>query len=189
MENDAASPGTTQDKGSSLVGRSLNWLFSQRHFHIKLLSGTVVGVIVIVFLAGVFLLVTYRNHVQETLRTHTVEVLRLSSVVENDIAALETAHRGYLLTGNAAYREELEKRRMGVKERIEDLTALVVNSGPQRKRLKKVQELVKTWANTIAIPEMNARQPKSPPAAALAAATAANPTDVLGGSILDQARE
>jgi hypothetical protein len=51
------------------------WLFSQRHFHFKLLSGTTAGAVVIVFLAGVFLYVTLRNHYQDVLRTHTIEVM------------------------------------------------------------------------------------------------------------------
>ena len=39
-------------RGISVIGRGLDWLFSQEHFQIKLLSGTAVGVIVIVLLAG-----------------------------------------------------------------------------------------------------------------------------------------
>jgi membrane associated rhomboid family serine protease len=38
-----------------LVGRSAAWLFSPKHFHFKLLSGTAVGIVVITFLAGLFL--------------------------------------------------------------------------------------------------------------------------------------
>src|SRR3982751_464457 len=92
-------------------------LFSQKHFHFKLLSGTAVGIIVITFLAGLFLFVTLRNHHQETLRAHTLEVMRLSSILENDIAAMETGHRGYLLTGNNSYLEPFEGRRELVKKR------------------------------------------------------------------------
>ena len=84
--------------------RSLSWLFSQDHFHLKLLSGTAAGILVIMFLAGIFLYVTLRNHQRETLRAHTVEVIRLSGVIENDIATLETGHRGFLLTGDPSYR-------------------------------------------------------------------------------------
>ena len=88
-----------------------NWLFSQRHFHLKLLSGTAVGALVICFLAGIFLYVTVRNHVQETLRSHIVEIIRLSSLVENDVDALETGHRGFLLTGDQSYVTSFERRR------------------------------------------------------------------------------
>ncbi|MDQ6913094.1 MAG: CHASE3 domain-containing protein, partial [Verrucomicrobiota bacterium] len=173
--------GLSPRRGSfSFFGQTLNWLFSQRHFHIKLLSGTVAGVIVIVFLAGVFLLVTYRNHIQEALRTHTIAVMRLSSVVEKDIAALETGHRGFLLTGNPTYREAFEQRREEIKRRIDDLAALILNSPPQRKRVIKVQELVQTWAVTVAEPEMNARPTKPTPP---------NAGFTLGNSILDQARD
>ena len=161
--------------------RISSWLFSQKHFHVKLLSGTVAGVIVIVFLAGVFLFVTYRNHQQEALRTHTIEVMRLSSVIENDIAALESGHRGYLLTGNASYLEPFERRREAIKARIDDLTALIVDSSAQRKRVMKVQEIVQKWLGSVAIPEMNARQQQTAPTA--------NAPDALGKSILDQARE
>src|SRR2546423_11118375 len=107
-----------------LFGRSAAWLFSARHFHFKLLSGTAVGIVVITFLAGLFLFVTLRNHHQETLRSHTLEVMRLSSVLENDVAALETGHRGYLLTGNASDLEPFQSRRELVKRRVEELTVL-----------------------------------------------------------------
>src|SRR2546421_11282842 len=100
---DASVPVGPQTRRRSIFGRIGNWLFSQRHFHLKLLSGTTVGVVVIIFLAGVFLLVTLRNHYQDALRTHTIKVIRLSSLIENDIASLESGHRGFLLGGSEDY--------------------------------------------------------------------------------------
>ena len=179
-KDDLASGGQPSRRSFSLFGRGMAWLFSQRHFYIKLLSGTVAGVVVIIFLAGVFLLLTYRNHVQETLRAHTIDVLRMSSVIENDLAALETGHRGFLLTGNPAYREPFERRREAIKQRIDQLTDLILLSPAQRKRVMKVQEIVQTWLTTIAIPEMSGREKKS---------GAPINTSVLGNSLLDQARE
>lgn len=164
----------------------MSWLFSQKHFHVKLLSGTVAGVIVIIFLAGVFLLLTYRNHIQEALRTHTIDVMRLSSVIENDIAALETEHRGFLLTNNKAYVEAFDRRREAIKSRIDDLTGLIVHSPTQRKRVMKVQEFVQQWLNTVALPEMNA--PAQAKGSSVGTANNANPA-ALGNSILDQARD
>ncbi len=167
----------------AFLRKSASWLFSQKHFHVKLLSGTAAGVIVIIFLAGIFLLVTYRNHHQEALRNHTIEVMRLSSVLENDIAALETGHRGFLLTGNASYTDVFQRRRDAIRDRIDALTGLILESSQQRKRVMKMQSVVDKWLTTVAIPEMTARQAKAgaPPGAAPAAA--------LGSSILDQARE
>src|SRR5262249_1572890 len=96
---DANVPSEPQKPPWSIFGCVSDWLFRQQHFHLKLLSGTTVGVVVIIFLAGAFLFVTVRNYYQDSLRTHTIEVMRLSSLLENDIAGLETSHRGYLLNG------------------------------------------------------------------------------------------
>ncbi len=165
----------------SLFGRSVSWIFSQKHFHVKLFSGTAAGVIVIIFLAGVFLFLTFRNHLHEGLRNHTVNVMRLSSVIENDISVLETAHRGYLLTGNPAALEAFETRRQLIKQRIDDLTGLILNSPLQRKRIMKLQEFVQNWLKTIALPEIAARQAKGNTGPITSAA--------LGHSLLGQAHD
>src|SRR5207237_9452244 len=94
---DASVPADLKVRRRSIFGRIGDSLFSQRHFHLKLLSGTTVGVAVIIFLVGVFLLVTLRDHYQDSLRTHTIEVMRLSSLIENDIAGLESSHGGCFL--------------------------------------------------------------------------------------------
>ena len=184
---DATVPTVLKSRRRSIFGRLGDWLFSQRHFHLKLLSGTTVGVIVIIFLAGVFLLVTLRNHYQDTLRTHTIEVIRLSSLIENDIASLESGHRGFLLNGSEDYIAPFEKKRDLIKHRIEDLTALIIDSPRQRKRVMKVQEVVQKWLETVATPEINARRSKG--SAPTAAETSAAGSFALGNSLLDQARE
>jgi PAS domain S-box-containing protein len=184
---DATLPTVLKSRPRSIFGHIGDRLFSQRHFHLKLLSGTTVGVIVIIFLAGVFLLVTLRNHYQDTLRTHTIEVIRLSSLIENDIASLESGHRGFLLSGSEDYIAPFEKKRDLIKHRIEDLTALILDSPRQRKRVMKVQEVVQKWLKTVATPEINARRSKG--SAPTAAETNAAGSFALGNSLLDQARE
>src|SRR5260370_9619326 len=136
---DASVPNSLKARRRSIFGRIGDWLFSQRHFHLKLLSGTTVGVAVIIFLVGVFLLVTLRNHCQDALRTHTIEVMRLSSLIENDIASLESGHRGYLLSGSEEYIAPFEKKRDLIKGRIEDLTVLILDVPRQRQRVMTVQ--------------------------------------------------
>jgi PAS domain S-box-containing protein len=184
---DASVPNSLKAPRRSIFGHVVDWLFSQRHFHLKLLSGTTVAVIVIIFLVGVFLLVTLRDHYQDSLRTHTIEVMRLSSLIENDIAGLESGHRGYLLNGNENYIDPFEKKRDLIKQRIEDLTALILENPRQRKRVIKVQEVVQKWLDTVAIPEMNARRR----AKGTATQSETNPagTLALGNSLLNQARE
>src|SRR4051812_24283155 len=169
-----------------LFRRSAAWLFSQKHFHFKLLSGTAVGIIVITFLAGLFLFVTLRNHHQETLRAHTLEVMRLSSILENDIAALETGHRGYLLTGNENYLEPFERRRELIKKRVDELTVLILDSPRQRKRVMKIQEIVQEWLDDVALPQIKERQTKG---VARLTPPAGEAVGVLGNGLLNQARD
>jgi len=169
-----------------VLRRSAAWLFSQKHFHFKLLSGTAVGIVVITFLAGLFLFVTLRNHHQETLRAHTLEVMRLSSVLENDIAALETGHRGYLLTGDASYLDPFERRRELIKRRVDDLTVLILDSPRQRKRVMKIQEIVQKWLDEIALRQINDRQTKGVARLTEPAGESFGP---LGSDLLNQARE
>jgi len=136
---DASVPIDLKVRRRSIFGRIGDWLFSQRHFHLKLLSGTTVGVIVIIFLVGVFLLVTLRNHYQDSLRTHTIEVIRLSSLIENDIAGLESSHRGYLLSGNEDYIPPFEKKRDLIKHRIELFSSPTRHTPKHSSRVLKFQ--------------------------------------------------
>ena len=184
---DASVPNSLKARRRSIFGHVAEWLFSQRHFHLKLLSGTTVGVIVIIFLVGVFLLVTLRDHYQDSLRTHTIEVMRLSSLIENDIAGLESGHRGYLLSANENYIEPFEKKRDLIRQRIDDLTVLILENPRQRKRVITVQEVVQEWLDTVATPEMSARRE----AKGTATKSETNPagTLTLGNALLNQARE
>jgi PAS domain S-box-containing protein len=185
MRHAEALPLKTVARGG-LVRRSASWLFSQKHFHLKLLSGTAVGVVVISFLAGLFLFVTIRNHYQETLRAHTIDVMRLSSVIESDLAALETGHRGFLLTRDASYLDPFERRRELIRKRIEELTMSILDSPRQRKRVMKVQEIVQRWIDTIALPQIEGT--KGRPAGA-SGTTPSTTAAALGNSLLEEARE
>jgi PAS domain S-box-containing protein len=185
----ATNPGKSPKKRSfrpfHLFGE---WLFSQRHFHFKLLSGTTAGVIVIILLAGVFLYVTLRNHQQDTLWAHNMEVVHLSGLIENDIAALESAHRGFLLTGDQRYLNSFNRQRELVRKRLEDLTSLILGSPAQRKRVMKVQSVIQEWLRTIALPEIKLHQTEE---AATGALEETKPKESvnLGNSLLNQARE
>jgi PAS domain S-box-containing protein len=111
--------------------------------------------------------------------------MRLGGVIENDIAALETSHRGFLLTGESSYLQPFERRRELIKHRVEALTLLILDSPSQRKRVMKIQEIVQKWLDTVALPQMSTRQTKG----IIFTEPASNPSVSLGNSLLDQARE
>src|SRR5216684_2403572 len=184
---DAVVPSEPRKRRRSIFGRIGDSLFSRRHFHLKLLSGATAGVVVIIFLAGAFLFVTLRDHYQDALRTHTIEVMRLSSLIENDIAGLESSHRGYLLSGSEDFLVPFQKKRDLIQNRVEELTALILNNPRQRKRVIKVQEVVQKWLDTVANPEITARRARGSGPAAIEANAAGSRE--LGNSWLDQARE
>src|SRR5256885_1103433 len=170
---DAAVPSEPRKRRRSIFGRIGDWLCSQRHFHLKLLSGATVGVVVIILMAGIFLLVTLRNHYQDSLRTHTIEVMRLSSLIENDIAGLESGHRGYLLSGSEDFLIPFQKKREylltgeinfieAYKRAVADfytyngyLSILVANSPSQAQLLAEIRSNVERWINKSAVPQMD----------------------------------
>ena len=164
-----------------LVKKSTGWLFSPSHFRFKLLSGTAIGVGVIAFLAGTFLFIAIRNYQQGNLRNHTIEVIRLGSLIENDMDTLEATHRGYLLTGDGVYLETFNRRYEQIRSRADELAALILESSPQRKRMMKMQETLQSWLDTIARPEMEKRKTSRRDQASTSAAS-------LGASLLDVAR-
>ena len=66
------------------------------------------------------------------------------------------------------------------------MTALILENPKQRKHVMKVQEVVQIWLRTVALPEINATDPKN----AAAADDPQRPKPVpLGNSLLNQARE
>jgi CHASE3 domain sensor protein len=85
--------------------RTIGRFFPRDRFQVKLLLGTVVGVVVIVILSVGCVVWTYRTQQREQAWADRIEVIRLSTIVENDISALENAYRGRLLSAGGEYLE------------------------------------------------------------------------------------
>ncbi|HEY1768669.1 MAG TPA: PAS domain S-box protein [Chthoniobacterales bacterium] len=153
-------------------------LLSAEYFNFKLLIGTAVGVSVIILLAITCFLLTYQNQQEARFRAHAIGVVRLSSILENDIAALENAHRGFLLTHKAPYSENFERRQALFQKHSQDLALLAQNETQERKRILKLRQIVWNWskeeADAMKEPERFATQ---------------KPGELLGASMLDKARE
>ena len=173
--------GTPTHRRGGFLHSKIEALFSPRHFEVKLLLGTTVGIFVILVLAVACLLLTFRMQRQARARAHTIDVMRLSSVVENDVAALENAHRGYLLTKDRAYLENLSRGKGLFQRHSDELTAVLLDNSRQRKRILKMREIVQNWlvvsALSIAIDQNQS------------AAQAAQAKPALGAPILTEARE
>ena len=73
-------------RAPGILRRSLAKLLSSAHL---VLSGTTASILVIIFLGSLFVFVALRNHHRDEIRARTVQLTRLSSLIENDIAELE----------------------------------------------------------------------------------------------------
>ncbi len=159
----------------------VEWLLSPEHFQFKLLLGTAVGVSVIVVLAVTCFVVTFNNQRQARFRARTIGVIRLSSEIDNDIAALENSHRGYLLTPAPAYWENFDRRRALLQRHSEELVSAVAENSQQRKRILKMRGIVTNWLNNELL--LLQHGPTNPPA------QPGQVKDALGEPLLDEARE
>ncbi len=133
---------TALGKQRGVLRRGFEWLFSPELFQIKLLVGTAVGALVIVVLAVTCIVVTLRTQKRAELRAHTIEVMRLSNVVENDLSALENAYRGHLLTRTGTYLESSAQFQELLLKHSEEHTSVLADNSQQRIRVLKMREIV-----------------------------------------------
>src|SRR2546430_2046174 len=132
-----------------VLRRTLVKLLSSAHL---VLSGTTASILVIIFLGSLFVFVALRNHHRDEIGARTVQLTRLSSVIENDIAELENYYRGFLLTHRSQYFAPFQERRNAMKKRLEELNGRLLDNPVQRKRVIKAQDIVLRWADQVAQP-------------------------------------
>ncbi|HEY5036520.1 MAG TPA: CHASE3 domain-containing protein, partial [Chthoniobacterales bacterium] len=96
-------------------------------------------------------MLTSRNEQQSRLRAHTIEVMRMSSVIENDIAALENAQRGYLLTHEHTYVQSFARYHERFQKHTQELGSIIHDQSLQRKRLLNLREIVWKWSSQTAL--------------------------------------
>jgi len=137
------------------------------------------GVLAILGLTAFIIFLAFREHSFDNLRSHTLETLRTSNKIENDLANIETAHRSYLLTGQKIYIEPFERRISLIETRLTQLAALVANDDTQKKRVSTVKNDVELWLKQVAMPEMQQRNTARPPTVG---------SSLLGKSLIDDAR-
>jgi len=127
--------------------------FQSDRFQVKLLLGTIVGVVVIVILSFGCVVWRYRTQQREQARAHGIEAMRLSTIIENDISALENAYRGHLLSEGGEYLEDLDHIRSRFAKDSEDFGQALSSSPRQRKQFLKIRNNVQEWlnANLLAI--------------------------------------
>jgi CHASE3 domain sensor protein len=129
-------------KKRAFFRRKVEHLFRPELFHLKRLIGTAVGVLVTIVLAVTCVVFTFRDWHRDALRAHTIEVKRLSSVVANDVAALENAHRSHLLTRDGAYPKNSVQLRDLFLQHSKNPSDALGDNAQQQKRIIKLRNIV-----------------------------------------------
>lgn len=168
--------------GINLFRSWLDSLLSSDYFNFKLLIGNIIGIGVILVVAVTCFLLTFRNQQQARFRAHAIEVLRLSSVIENDIAALENAQRGLLLTHQGIYLKYLDYRLGVFQKHAQELAGILQLDTQQRKRVLKIREIVAKWIDAEGLTALHRDLGKL-------VAIPADSREALGVAVLDRARD
>ncbi len=139
------------EKRARVLGGLLEWLVSPDHFHIKLFLGGGVGVLVIAVLAVACMVITFGDQRRDKMRAHSIQVMRLSSVVENDVTALENAYRGHLLTRNGTYFEDFSRLESLFPKHVKDLTNILPATSLQRQQVTQMRNNIAKWFSTTSL--------------------------------------
>ncbi|MFS0735417.1 CHASE3 domain-containing protein [Sphingomonas sp. 1P06PA] len=113
--------------------------FGDRRFPIFPVAG--LAMVILAVLAAIWL-IRAQDEASALVR-HTIEVeLSVTRAVER-VRAIESAHRGYLIAGNAEYVADLERARTGVQSDLDDLRQLISDNPVQRANLDRLTPLVR----------------------------------------------
>ena len=168
----AASHTRVPEGKKGLLRRGYSRVSKGDRFDFKLLLGTIVGVLVIAILAVGCVVWTYRNQQQDQAQTHAIEVVRLGSIVENDISALENAFRGRLLSQGGVYLEDFDRLKLLFAKDSEDLGQVLKTDPHQRKQFLKIRNNVQEWLTANVLSSPSPVQDANTPAAVNANLTA-----------------
>ena len=120
-------------------------LFAADRFNSNFLIGTTTGVLVITILTISVVGWTYQNRRRAQARARAAEVMRLAGVVGSDMADLENAYRGHLLSSGSAYLEDLAQLRSLLVKDSENLGQLLKDSPSNKKQFLKLRNNIQTW--------------------------------------------
>ena len=134
-----------------------HWLAKENFFFGKLLGSSAAGVLAIVLLGVIFLASTHEKVPLDQLRGTALEALRISSRVESDINAMENAHRDFLASAEAPFRDQFDTARASLFSRIDALRSLVRKDSPEAVPLSGFGEKLKLWDSKYAQPHLLAR--------------------------------
>jgi PAS domain S-box-containing protein len=173
MPSIAADVSRSKERRQGSLRRLIEWLLNPEHFHFKLLAGSSAGVLVIVLVAIACAVATFTKQQRERMRARTITIVRLTSVIENDIAGIENAYRGHLLSKNWDGAETLQRLKTLFSKDCETLAG-ALGDQKESQRVIALRNKVRAWLS-------NAMEGNAPfkSETALAAPTLVEGQDIL----------
>lgn len=168
--------------------KNRNWLSADNYFYGKVLFSSLIGVVAIAVLATVLVNVALRDHRHDSRRSRALEIIGTAHKIEADLAALETAHRGYLLTGRNELLQSFNARKEQAHTRFVQLAALLSDDNVSRKEVLEGSQNLDSWLSSVAEPALEARRAAGANPAALPGSEEIL-SDAADKSLLDSARQ
>ncbi len=138
--------------------RFRQWLAAEDGLASRHVGSSALGVAVILILGFVFLTLAVREHTAEDARSVEYEVFRAASSAETDLAALETAHRSFLLTGQTLALQQFERRREAFQGHLAKLMPVLHEDSDRRENLRMINDTFVRWLQEAARPEVASRK-------------------------------
>ena len=147
------------EKPSSLptLHRIRDWIGAGRGWSGGQVS-SLLGIVAIVALAAAFLSLATRGHRADAQLADELNALRIASEAENDLANIETAHRGFLLTGQAQFLDQFQRRREAMQERLLSLVPLLGADRERREDVRGINSEFERWLSRAGLPQIEARR-------------------------------
>ncbi len=153
-----------------------------------MLGSSFVGIFAIAILIGILFFVVVRDHENDSRRARTLEVLRVTNKVENDMNNLEADYRGYLVMGEDQYLQSIEPRKGQLFNHLDELNLVVHQDPKARQHVPRIRQAIEQWIAQTVTPGIEAyqkKQSKSPGAILPSEAVRSN----LSSPVSDDARK
>lgn len=124
----------------------------------QLLLGYVVVFVLMISIAGVMYKSTNSLIASQDLVEDTYETMALASRLETFATEMQSAKRGFLISGDPELLQSFEEARKSFSQRMQSLKAAVSSNRGQVGRLEEVDSRVNTWIDTVALPQIEVRR-------------------------------
>lgn len=94
----------------------------------------------------------------DALNRHTLEVLLEANHVETSVLEVQSATRGFLLTGEESLVAPIEPGYREAQTHLDRAVQLTADNAPQQARLKQLEPVLKTWMDNAIMPQVERRR-------------------------------